>query len=101
MDRLRYGRIILLMDADSDGHHITTLLLTFFFRYMRPLVEDGLLERGMTPFKDVLDSKQIDQVIAYMAALRGTVHPGEHTQIKLPLTRHVANGLHSVRARRA
>ena len=40
---------------------------------MRPLVEDGLLERGMTPFKDVLGGEQIDQVIAYMAALRGTV----------------------------
>ncbi len=39
--RLRYGKVILLMDADSDGHHIATLLLTFFYRYLRPLVDGG------------------------------------------------------------
>ncbi|TVQ98058.1 MAG: DNA topoisomerase IV subunit B, partial [Deltaproteobacteria bacterium] len=37
-ENLRYGRIILLMDADSDGHHITTLLLTFFYRYLKELI---------------------------------------------------------------
>ena len=40
-DRLRYGKVILLMDADSDGHHIATLLLTFFYRYLRPLIDEG------------------------------------------------------------
>ena len=39
--KLRYERVILLMDADSDGHHITTLLLTFIFRHMRDLIESG------------------------------------------------------------
>jgi DNA gyrase subunit B/topoisomerase-4 subunit B len=39
--RLRYGKVILLADADSDGHHITTLLLTFFFRHMKPLIDAG------------------------------------------------------------
>ncbi|HET9452118.1 MAG TPA: DNA topoisomerase IV subunit B, partial [Aggregicoccus sp.] len=39
--KLRYGRIFLLMDADSDGHHIATLLLTFFYRHLRPLIEQG------------------------------------------------------------
>ncbi|REJ76513.1 MAG: DNA topoisomerase IV subunit B, partial [Planctomycetota bacterium] len=39
--RLRYGRVILLTDADSDGYHISTLLLTFFFRHMRELIQTG------------------------------------------------------------
>ncbi len=41
LDKLRYGKVVLLMDADSDGHHIATLLLTFFYRYLRPLIDAG------------------------------------------------------------
>ena len=46
---LRYERIILLSDADSDGHHITTLLLTFFFRHMPGLISDGRLFIAVPP----------------------------------------------------
>ncbi|MBX3192968.1 MAG: type IIA DNA topoisomerase subunit B [Labilithrix sp.] len=49
LDRLRYARVILLADADSDGHHITTLLLTFFYRHMPELLKEGKVFVGVPP----------------------------------------------------
>ena len=56
--KLRYGRVILLMDADSDGYHICTLLLTFFFRHMRELISQGKLFIAQPPLYRIVTSSE-------------------------------------------
>ena len=85
--RLRYNRIILLMDADSDGHHIATLLLTFFYRHLPRLIDHGFVYLAQPPLYRIVAGKESywttteEHKARVLASLRKNVKP-EITRFK-------------------
>lgn len=91
VERMRYQRVIVLADADVDGAHIRCLLLTFFYRYMRPMVEAGRLYAAMPPLYRITTRGQgSETVLAYTQAdMESTVRrlEGQGKQILTPIPR--------------
>lgn len=89
LDKLRYGKVIILTDADADGMHIGSLLMAFFFRFMRPLVDAGHLYLGMSPLYRIrIGSGSKEELLwAYSDEEKERMLKGKSDRSKVHITR--------------
>ena len=88
LNRLRYHKIIIMADADVDGSHIRTLMLTFFFRYMRPLIEHGYIYAAVPPLYKLRRGKT--ERVAYSDEERDEISAtlrGDNANVKVEISR--------------
>jgi DNA gyrase subunit B len=85
LDKLRYHKIVLMADADVDGHHIRTLLLTLLFRFMKPLIEQGYVYLAQPPLYRLRWNKPHEHEFVYSDAERDALlRAGQAEGKKLP-----------------
>ena len=97
LEKLRYHKVVLMADADVDGHHINTLLLTLLFRFMKPLIEHGYVYMAQPPLYRIRWNKPHDHEFVYSdterdALMRDGLASGKKLPKENPVQRYKGLG---------